>query len=98
VGTLLKSTGRHPWRPSHLHYIVKAPGFRTLVTEVFPDDDPYLDEDTVFGVRKDLVVHYEPRKAADFPQQGFALSGQVQEDYLQVNFDIVLCRIPGQAS
>lgn len=92
VGTLLKSTGRHPWRPSHLHYIVKAPGFRTLVTEVFPDDDPYLDEDTVFGVRKDLVVHYEPCSAADFPQQGFALSGQVQEDFLQVDFDIVLSR------
>ena len=50
--------GRHPWRPSHLHYIVTAPGYRQLVTEIFPDDDPYLDEDTVFGVREDLVMKY----------------------------------------
>ena len=42
VGDILNASGRHPWRPSHLHYIVKAPGFRTLVTEIFPDDDPYL--------------------------------------------------------
>ena len=27
VGTLLNATGRHPWRPSHLHYIVKAEGY-----------------------------------------------------------------------
>ena len=45
VGEILNATGRHPWRPSHLHYIIKAEGFRTLVTEVFPDDDPYLDQD-----------------------------------------------------
>jgi protocatechuate 3,4-dioxygenase beta subunit len=90
VGELLKETGRHPWRPSHLHYIIEADGYRTLVTEVFPDDDPYLDQDTVFGVRQDLVMHYESRKAADFPQQGFALSGNVKEDFLVVEFDLVL--------
>ena len=28
VGEILNATGRHPWRPSHLHYIVKAAGFR----------------------------------------------------------------------
>ena len=36
VGDLLEAAGRHPWRPSHLHYIVSAPGYRSLVTEVFP--------------------------------------------------------------
>ena len=43
VGEILRATGRHPWRPSHLHYIVTVDGYRPLVTEVFPDDDPYLD-------------------------------------------------------
>ncbi|MGB0849052.1 MAG: dioxygenase, partial [Thiolinea sp.] len=56
VGDILNACGRHPWRPSHLHFIVKAEGYRNLVTEVFPDDDPYLDQDTVFGVREDLVM------------------------------------------
>lgn len=90
VGELLNATGRHPWRPSHLHYIIKADGFRSLVTEVFPDDDPYLDQDTVFGVRDDLVMQYTSKSAASFPEQGFVLSGKVKEDYLQVDFDLVL--------
>ena len=90
VGELLNATGRHPWRPSHLHYIIKANGFRSLVTEVFPDDDPYLDEDTVFGVREDLVMSYKSMPAASFPDKGFALSGKVTDDFLQVDFDLML--------
>lgn len=92
VGKLLNATGRHPWRPSHLHYIVEAEGFRPLVTEVFPDDDPYLDEDTVFGVRDDLVMHYQPQAAGSFPAEGLALSGQVDGPWQLVEFDIVLVR------
>ncbi len=92
VGKLLDATGRHPWRPSHLHYIVSADGFETLVTEVFPDDDPYLDQDTVFGVRDDLVITYEPMPSGTFPQEGFALSGSVKDEYFRVCFDAVLDR------
>ena len=91
VGDILNATGRHPWRPSHLHYIVTAEGFRPLVTEVFPDDDPYLDEDTVFGVRDDLVMTYVEHPAETFPD-GFELSGKVEAPYLKVDFDLVLTR------
>lgn len=87
VGDILRVCGRHPWRPSHLHYIVKAPGYRTLVTEIFPDDDPYLDQDAVFGVRDDLVMSYQEKPAAEFPH-GMALSGKVTEPFLSVNFDV----------
>ncbi|MBR9865386.1 MAG: hydroxyquinol 1,2-dioxygenase [Rhodobacteraceae bacterium] len=89
VGDILRACGRHPWRPSHLHYIVKAPGYRTLVTEIFPDDDPYLDHDTVFGVREDLVMTYVEKPASAFPD-GLELSGKVQEPFLHVKFDVVL--------
>ncbi|MEP3346351.1 MAG: dioxygenase [Litoreibacter sp.] len=89
VGELLDAAGRHPWRPSHLHYIIKAPGFISLVTEVFPDDDPYLNQDTVFGVRDDLVMTYEDKPAGSFPE-GLQLSGSVNEDYLYVKFDVTL--------
>lgn len=92
VGKLLDATGRHPWRPSHLHYILKAPGFRTLVTEVFPDDDPYLDQDTVFGVRSDLIMTYKKQSAASFPAEGYELSGKITDDYSRVDFDLVLAR------
>lgn len=91
VGAILDACGRHPWRPSHLHYIVKAPGYRTLVTEIFPDDDPYLDQDTVFGVRNDLVMTYHTKQAADFPE-GMALSGKITEPFLSVKFDVVLSK------
>lgn len=89
VGQILNATGRHPWRPSHLHYIVKAEGYRPLVTEIFPDDDPYLDEDTVFGVREDLVMTYVPHAADTFPD-GYMLSGKVNETYLVADIDLKL--------
>jgi len=65
VGTILNATGRHPWRPSHLHYIVEAAGFKPLVTEVFPDDDPYLDQDTVFGGCSRSSISYWFRSRAN---------------------------------
>ncbi|NOD31172.1 hydroxyquinol 1,2-dioxygenase [Ruegeria atlantica] len=91
VGDILRACGRHPWRPSHLHYIVKAPGYRSLVTEIFPDDDPYLDQDTVFGVRDDLVMTYVERPASEFPD-GMELSGTITEPFLHVKFDVTLAR------
>ncbi len=90
VGDILRACGRHPWRPSHLHFIAEAKGFRPLVTEVFPADDPYLDEDTVFGVREDLVMEYQSMSAGSFPEQGFELSGKVPDDFLKVTFNLTL--------
>ena len=92
VGDILNACGRHPWRPSHLHFIVKANGYRPLVTEVFPEDDPYLDQDTVFGVREDLVVRYRKMPAGSFPE-GFSLSGKVGESYFRVDYDLILVEV-----
>ena len=50
--------GRSAWRAAHVHLIVNAPGHRTLVTEIFDAEDPYLDSDAVFGVREALIGHY----------------------------------------
>lgn len=91
VGDILNACGRHPWRPSHLHFIVKATGYRSLVTEVFAEGDPYLDQDTVFGVREDLVMTYKNMPAGTFPK-GFELSGLVDNDYLKVDFDLILVK------
>lgn len=89
VGDILNAMGRHAWRPSHLHYIITADGFRPLVTEIFPDDDPYLDKDTVFGVRDDLVMTYVEQPPESFPE-GYALSGKVTEPFLVADFDLKL--------
>ncbi|MEC9196242.1 MAG: dioxygenase [Pseudomonadota bacterium] len=59
VGKMLGSLGRHPYRPAHMHFMVTAPGFKTIVTHTFVGDDPYLTDDTVFGVKETLVAPFE---------------------------------------
>ena len=59
VGAMLKAAGRHNWRPAHIHFMLSAQGYETLVTQLFTDDDPYLGTDAVFGVKDSLVVHYD---------------------------------------
>lgn len=55
VGEILKLLGRHPFRPAHIHFMVKAKGFVDLTTHVFIDGDPYLESDTVFAVKESLI-------------------------------------------
>jgi hydroxyquinol 1,2-dioxygenase len=70
VGQLLTSLGRHPYRPAHLHYIIKAPGCETLVTHIFDPDDPYIHSDAVFGVKESLLAKFDrvhdPERAKSF--------------------------------
>lgn len=58
VGDLLRAQHRHPYRPAHLHVLAHVPGFKTLVTQVFVDDDQYLETDVVFGVTPPLIGGY----------------------------------------
>ncbi len=58
VGDLLRAQNRHPFRPAHLHVLAHAPGYKTLVTQVFVDDDPNIDSDVVFGVTQPLIGDY----------------------------------------
>ena len=60
VGRMLDAMGRHAMRPAHIHYIVTAPGYETLVTHIFNQDDPYLESDAVFGVKESLITTFEP--------------------------------------
>ncbi len=55
VGEMLKATARHPYRPAHFHYMVTHPGYKTLITQVFADDDEHLDSDVTFSVVRSLV-------------------------------------------
>lgn len=58
VGAMLRATNNHPWRPAHLHFMIKAAGYETLITHVFREGDRYLDSDAVFGVRESLVADW----------------------------------------
>ncbi|MGV2181518.1 intradiol ring-cleavage dioxygenase [Rhizobium rhizogenes] len=74
VGQLLTHLGRHPYRPAHLHYIIKAKGFEPLVTHIFDPDDPYINSDAVFGVKESLLAQFkqtnDPSRAKKYGFQG----------------------------
>jgi hydroxyquinol 1,2-dioxygenase len=69
VGKMLKATGRHPFRPAHLHFIVSAPGHEPVTTMVFVKGDKYLRSDAVFGVKDSLVTPFRRRKGANGAEQ-----------------------------
>lgn len=64
VGALLHAQHRHPYRPGHLHFLIHQPGFKTLVTQVFVDNDQHLESDVVFGVTRSLVGGYRRGEGA----------------------------------
>ncbi|MEN3284804.1 MAG: hydroxyquinol 1,2-dioxygenase [Solirubrobacteraceae bacterium] len=68
VGRMLQATGRHAWRPAHIHMIVRAPGHKTLVTHIFDAESEWLDSDTVFAVKSSLLRRFRTR-AADDPER-----------------------------
>ena len=68
VGRLLGGIGWPLERPAHLHFRVSAPGFRTLVTQVFDGDDPRLPRDALHAVRPELVGAFVPVPRADAPR------------------------------
>ncbi len=59
VGRLLAAQRRHPFRPAHLHVLVFKPGFKTLISQVYADDDENLETDTQFGVTRALIGRFE---------------------------------------
>jgi len=58
VGDLLRGQRREPYRPAHVHFMVSAPGYQTLVTQVFLDDCEYLENDVTFSVVKSLIGNF----------------------------------------
>ncbi len=58
TGEILKATGRHAWRPAHVHFRLSHPGFQTLTTQLFVSDDPWIDSDVVGAVKAPLVIDF----------------------------------------
>jgi hydroxyquinol 1,2-dioxygenase len=86
VGRMLDATGRHPWRPAHIHFMIDAPGYEKLVTHVFRDGDQYLRSDTVFGVRSSLIAHFQSHPAGETTPAG----ARSDVPFYTLDFDFVL--------
>ncbi len=89
VGNMLRASARHPYRPAHIHFIAGAEGYASVTTHLFIEGSPYLDDDTVFGVKKSLV---RPVRQVDDPilAQRYA----VTNPFDMIEFDIVLDALP----
>jgi protocatechuate 3,4-dioxygenase beta subunit len=73
AGQLLAAMGRHPFRPAHIHFMISAPGYRTLVTHLFFEGDEYLVSDAVFGVKPSLVVRPVSKEGINSVEYDFGL-------------------------
>ncbi|MET3932233.1 dioxygenase [Arthrobacter sp. OAP107] len=88
VGKLLAAVNRSPVRASHLHFMVTAPGQRTLVTHIFVDGDPQIAiGDSVFGVKDSLIKKFIEQKPGTPTPNSRDLAGQ---PWARTRFDIVL--------
>ncbi|MBZ7924788.1 catechol 1,2-dioxygenase [Ensifer adhaerens] len=88
AGEVLRAQGRHPYRPAHLHVLGFREHYKTLITQIFVDDDKYLESDAVFGVTRHLVGQYEKGIGA-------APDADVTGDWYRLNYAFVM--EPGEA-
>jgi protocatechuate 3,4-dioxygenase beta subunit len=59
VGELLRVAKRSVFRPAHIHFIVSAPGYETLITQVFVDGDEKIDSDVVFTASDNMIGKFQ---------------------------------------
>ncbi len=53
--TLMQALGRHGSRPAHIHFFVRAEGYRHLTTQINIADDPLVHDDFAFATRDELI-------------------------------------------
>jgi hydroxyquinol 1,2-dioxygenase len=92
VGEMLRSSGRHPWRPAHIHVVIRAEGHRSVTTHIFDAASEHLDGDTVFAVKPSLVREFRER-AADDPER----PPGVEVPWVSLDIDLVLASGNGGA-
>jgi hydroxyquinol 1,2-dioxygenase len=85
VGQILDRMGRHPMRPAHLHFIVTASGYETVVTHLFVEGDPYLESDVVFGVKNSLVIDFKRNDS-----EAAAKKVGLKAPFCEASYDFVL--------
>jgi hydroxyquinol 1,2-dioxygenase len=85
VGELISKTDISHFRPAHVHFLLNVPGYEPLITHLFQEGADYLDSDVVFGVKEELVVHYERREPGETPD-----GGTIDQPWFEARYDFVL--------
>jgi hydroxyquinol 1,2-dioxygenase len=85
VGEIMSKTDISEFRPAHVHFLLNVPGYEPLITHLFQEGADYLDSDVVFGVKEELVVHYERREPGETPD-----GGTIDRPWFEARYDFVL--------
>ncbi|EHR51247.1 catechol 1,2-dioxygenase [Saccharomonospora marina XMU15] len=60
TGKLIEAAGWHPWRPAHLHLIVRASGHRQITTQLYFEGGEWLEDDVAQATKPELVLDPRP--------------------------------------
>lgn len=82
VGRLVRASGRQPYRPAHVHFIITALGCERLVTALYIKDDQYLGNDVLFEFDESLIAQYKKNERPGEP------------DVLEWNFVLAEAKVP----
>lgn len=63
TGKLIEAAGWHPWRPAHVHLMVRAKGHRQVTTQLYFVGGEYIDDDVARAVKDELIL--DPKPGAD---------------------------------
>ena len=89
AGLILDAARRHNMRAAHVHVIVEAPGYEKVISELFVSGDPYIESDSVFGVKDSLIANFVLHESAeDVEKYGRPVP------FFTANYDFVL--VPGE--
>ena len=69
--------GPNAWRPPHIHYLVRASGYRELITQLYFRGDPHQREDQF--IRQSLIIDLREERTT-------------RGTYKTGTFDIILAR------
>jgi catechol 1,2-dioxygenase len=82
---LLDLLGRHGRRPAHIHFMVSAPGYRQLTTQINIKGDAYIYDDFAFATRDELIPEVTRHTdAAELRDRG------VNRPFATITFDFAL--------
>ncbi len=60
TGWFIDSYGGHPWRPAHLHLMVKATGHRAITTQLYFEGGDWVDSDVASATKPELILSPQP--------------------------------------
>jgi len=72
---------------------LRADGYQPLITHIFDPDDPYINSDAVFGVKKSLLAGF---KRVNDPER--ARKHGFDDEFWEVEYDFALAPARSQAA